>query len=241
MTITTETLRYRADSVDMEATLYRDSAAAAPRAGVLVFPEALGPGQNVHDRARRLAEAGYAALVCDLHGGARLCTDMDEIMALIRELSADPSRTRDRARGALDVLASHPQVDPARIAATGYCFGGTMALELGRSGARLGAIVGFHCGLATIRPDDAANITARVLVCIGAEDPAIPVEQRNAFEAEMRAGHVDWSMHVYGGVVHSFTNERAADMGMPDFARYDAAADNSSWHAMLQLFARTID
>lgn len=240
MTIGTETLYYRGDDVDMEATLYLDDAVGGGLAGVLLFPEALGPGPNVHDRARRLAEAGYAALVCDLHGGARLCEDMAEIMALITELSAQPERTRDRARGALQVLAAHEQVDAARIAATGYCFGGTMALELGRFGAQLAAIVGFHSGLATAAPQDAANIKAKVLVCIGADDPAIPTEQRNAFEAEMRAGGADWSMHLYGGVVHSFTNSGAGAMGMPDFARYDAAADRASWNAMMALFADTI-
>lgn len=240
MTIKTETLHYRGDGIDMEATLYIDDATDGQRAGILLFPEALGPGPNVHNRARRLAEAGCAALVCDLHGAARLCEDMSEIMALIKALSEQPERTRDRARGALDALSAHERVDAARIAATGYCFGGTMALELGRSGAPLRAIIGFHSGLSTAAPRDAANIKAKVLVCIGADDPAIPPEQRAAFETEMRSGGVDWSMHLYGGVVHSFTNPAAADMSMPDFARYDATADRESWAAMMALFAETI-
>lgn len=240
MTIGTETLHYQGDGLAMKATLYVNDAVDGMRGGVLLFPEALGPGPNIHDRARRLAEAGYAALVCDLHGDARLCDDMAEIMALIGELHANPEHLRARTRGALALLAADDRVDAARIAAIGYCFGGTMALELGRSGAQLTAIVGFHSGLATTAPQDAANIKGKVLICIGADDPAIPSEQRSAFEVEMRNGGVDWSMHLYGGVVHSFTNPGAANMGMPDFARYDAAADRASWEAMMALFAQSI-
>lgn len=238
MTITGQTLHYRGDDADMEATLYVDTAWSGRRPGVLVYPEGLGPGPNVHDRARRLVEAGYAALVCDLHGGGRVCSDMTQIRTLLGELHGSPARTRARALGALDLLAADDRVDPNQIAAIGHCFGGTMALELGRSGAAVAAIVGFHSGLSTAAPDDAANIKGKVLVCIGADDPYIPPEQRLAFEAEMRAGKVDWTMHLYGGVAHSFTNPDADAMGMPDVARYDADADRQSWDAMMALFAR---
>ena len=237
MTITGQTFGYRADDVDMQAILYVDAALSGRRPGVLVYPEGLGPGPNVHDRARRLAEAGYAAMVCDLHGGGQLCSDMTKIRSLLGELHNQPERTRARARGALEVLTADDRINPERIAAIGHCFGGTMALELARSGAPLAAIVGFHSGLTTVAPQDAANIEGKVLVCIGADDPYIPPEQRSAFEAEMRAGHVDWTMHLYGGVVHSFTNPEAAAMGMPEVARYDAAADRQSWDAMMALFS----
>jgi dienelactone hydrolase len=89
--------------------------------------------------------------------------------------------------------------------------------------------------------DDAKHIRARVLVCIGADDPAISAEERLAFEQEMRAGGVNWQMHLYGGVVHSFTNEKAAALGQPGFARYDADADARSWRAMRELFAEVLD
>ena len=127
-------------------------------------------------------------------------------------------------------------VDPARVAAIGYCFGGTMSLELARSGVDLKAAIGFHSSLGTARPEDAANITAKVLVCVGADDPMIPVEQRSAFEAEMRAGKVDWRMNLYGGAAHSFTNPNAGQMGMPGI-EYHQLTDERSWRAMLDLFA----
>ena len=103
---------------------------------------------------------------------------------------------------------------PTRLAAIGYCFGGTTALEIGRSGADLKAIVGFHSGLVTVRPQDARNIKGKVLVCIGADDPIIPPEQRAAFENEMKAAGIDWRLQLYGGAGHSFTNPAADSRGM---------------------------
>ncbi len=110
-----------------------------------------------------------------------------------------------------------------------------MSLELARGGADLKAVVGFHAGLATARPEDARNIVGKILVLIGAEDPIIPPEQRLAFEEEMRAGDVDWRMNLYGGAAHSFTNERASALGMPGIA-YHQPTDMRSWRAMLDLF-----
>ena len=133
------------------------------------------------------------------------------------------------------MLLAEPRTDPTRVAAIGYCFGGTMALELARGGTDLKAVVGFHSGLGTARPEDAANITAKILVCIGADDPMIPPEQRSAFEAEMRAAGVDWRMNLYGGAVHSFTNDQASAMGVAGVA-YHAPTDARSWRAMLDLF-----
>ena len=128
-------------------------------------------------------------------------------------------------------------MDAERIAAIGFCFGGTIALELARSGAPVRAVVGFHSDLATAAPlTDARAITGRVLVCIGADDPLILPEQRAAFEGEMRDGGVEWQMQLYGGVVHNFTNPRSASMNMPDAVRYDAYADRHSGSLMQGLF-----
>ena len=111
-----------------------------------------------------------------------------------------------------------------------------MALELGRSGAPLAAIVGFHSGLSTQTPQDAKNIKARVLVCIGANDPSINADQRAAFETEMRDGQVNWQMSLYGNTVHSFTDPDAARIGRPEFAAYGEQADKRSWSEMLTVF-----
>jgi dienelactone hydrolase len=116
-----------------------------------------------------------------------------------------------------------------------------MSLELARSGADIRAVVGFHSGLATVAPkSDARAIKARILVCIGGDDPFIPLEQRAVFEAEMRDAGVDWQINVYGNTVHSFTNPTASNARRPDAVRYSPEADNRSWKAMLDLFAETL-
>lgn len=234
--MTSEILRYEADGLAMESHLYLPADMSTPRPGILVFPEAFGLSEHAKSRAKRLAELGYVALACDLHGEGRLIVGLDKVMAAIDPLRADARPTRARAGGGFVALTARPEVDSSRIASIGYCFGGTMSIELARGGADLRGVVGFHSGLATPAPQDAANIKAKVLVCIGADDPGIPPEQRAAFEEEMRAGKVDWQMHLYGGVVHSFTNPEASKLGMPDFARYDAAADARSWASMIALF-----
>ncbi len=209
------------------------------RPGVLVCHE--GPGLDAHAkrRAEQLAGLGYVAFALDYYGGG-VPVPREEMMNRLGPMLADSSLARAHARHGLEVLLAQPRVDRARVAAIGYCFGGTMALELARDGAELQAVVGFHSGLATGRPEDAAQIVGAVLVCIGAEDPIIPPEQRAAFEAEMRAGNVDWRMNLYGGAAHSFTNDLADLAKMPGVA-YHRPTDDRSWRAMLDLFAEVLD
>ena len=204
------------------------------RPGVLVAHE--GPGQSDHERgvARRLAELGYVAFALDYHGGGERIADRAEMFAALGVLMGDVDLTRALAHAALDQLLAEPRTEPGRIAAIGYCFGGTMSLELARSGADVQAVVGFHAGLATTRPQDARNIRGRVLAIIGSEDPIVPAEQRAAFEAEMRAAGVDWQLHVHGRAEHTFTNPAAAGAGLAGIA-YDADADRRSWAAMVAL------
>ncbi|MEJ0028384.1 MAG: dienelactone hydrolase family protein [Rhizomicrobium sp.] len=235
--MTRETLTYQADGLTMRSELFFEPG-GAPRPGVLVFPEAYGLNRHALERAERLATLGYAALACDLHGDALVVEDLGVSIGMLDALYADPSKTRARAGGGLRALAARPEVDAARIGAIGFCFGGTMGLELARSGAAIKAVVGFHSGLATVAPKtDAKAIKARILVCIGGDDPFIPPEQRATFESEMRDGGVDWQMNVYGNTVHSFTNPTAANAKRPDAVRYNADTDRRSWKAMQDLFA----
>lgn len=235
-----ETLTYQADGLTMRSQLFFEPA-SDPRPGVLVFPEAFGLGEHAISRAERLAALGYVALACDLHGEGRIVDDLQQAIGLLEPLFADPARTRARAAGGFQALAARSEVDSARLASIGFCFGGTMSLELARSGADLKAVVGFHSGLATSAPKtDAKAIKARILVCIGADDPMITPEQRAGFEAEMRDAGVDWQMHLYGKTVHSFTNPQAAKRNMPDAIRYSAEADARSWASLRELFSETL-
>jgi dienelactone hydrolase len=203
------------------------------RPAILVFHEASGLTDHELDSARRLAELGYVAFAADYHGSARPDGDA-EMMARLEYLGTDPARMRAIGRAALEVVAAEPRVDPAKIAAIGYCFGAVMALELARDHADLKAVVGFHPGSADHNPEDSLNITGKVLLCIGSEDPWMPVEQRLALEEELRAAGVDWQVNLYGGARHSFTNPSAAQSPVPEVDYHEASASRS-WQAMLGL------
>src|SRR5215813_9822626 len=227
-------LDYRDGAVTLKGYM-ADEGRPGARPGVVLFPEATGVGDHVMERARRLAALGYVALAADPYGDGKQAKDLPHAIELMTAVRSDVDRWRARARAALDALWAQSGVDRAKVAAIGYCFGGSTALELGMSGAPLSAVVSFHGGLQAPRPEDARNIRAKVLVCHGASDPLIPPEHVAAFEAQMRETKVDWQLCSYGGAVHSFTNPDADKLGNPAFA-YNAAADRRSWAAMISLF-----
>jgi dienelactone hydrolase len=233
-----EEISYEVDDVVMVGLLAFDDYLEGSRPAVLVAHEGPGIDEHVKGRAQRLASLGYCAFALDYLGGGTALYDQEPMMARLTPLMADPAATRRRGFAGLDVLLACPQADPTKVAVIGYCFGGTMALELARAGADIKAVVGFHPGLSS--STDSTNITGSVLVCIGSDDPFTPREARLAFEDEMRdAGVTDWTLEVYGGVGHSFTNIRAGSMGRPGIG-YHAASDRRSWRSMLHLFEDTI-
>ena len=229
---------YEADGREMIGTLVVPDGSEL-RPAVLVAHEGGGLDEHARTIASRVAELGYVAFALDYHGGGERLSDREAINERLTGLIGDPDRTRALARAGLTALLGADGVDAERVAAIGFCFGGTMVLELARDGADLKAVVGFHSGLGTTRPENASNIRAKVLVCIGAEDPLITPDERAAFEAEMRAGGVDWRMNLYGGAVHSFTNPNAHRAGFAGIEYHEPTAVRS-WRAMLDLFAETL-
>ena len=205
--------------------------------GILVAHEGGGMTDHPKDRARMLAGLGYVAFAMDTFGEPihEIARGREILMALM----ADPDELRARASTALDILRNHPNVDPKRLAAIGFCFGGTTVLELARSGGDVACVVGFHSGLTPARRAEPGAIKAKILVCIGADDPIIPPEQRDAFIAEMNDAGCDWHMQLLGGVAHSFTNIEIDAWNLPGF-KYDATADRRSWAAMRELFDETL-
>ena len=230
---------YLDGDVELQGQLVYDDAAAGPRPGVLVFHEWRGPGAYEQSRAEQLAGLGYAAFVADVYGkGVRPVTP-DECRAEATKYRTDRALMRRRARAALDVLKAEEVVDPARMAAIGYCFGGTAVLELARSGADLAGVVPFHGGLDSPTPDDAKNIRAKVLVLHGADDPTMPPESIAAFEDEMRKAAVDWQLVLYGGARHAFSNPAAGNDPTGPVA-YNEKADKRSWKAMKQFLEEVL-
>jgi dienelactone hydrolase len=227
---------YRCDDINLRGYLALDENADRKRPGVLVFHEGLGLGEFAMERARRLAELGYVALAADMFGDRRQASNLQQIATLVGGLRAEPEKLRARGRAALTTLAALPQVDADRLAAIGFCFGGSVVLELAREGADLKAVVSFHGVLATKLPAQAGRVKASVLVCTGADDPLAPPEQLTDFENEMRAGGVkDWQIIAYGNTLHGFTNP-AADGSMMRTAIYNEQADRRSWASMKSLF-----
>ena len=201
--------------------------------GILVIHEGGGLGRHTKERAARLAELGHVAFAMDLFGLAEF--DLERAKAIVQELRADVPRFRTLCKTALQVLVDHPHVDGSRLAAIGYCFGGAAAIELARTGATLAAAVGFHAGILPGTAEDNRAIRAKILLCHGADDPVVPAAQIQAFAADAGEAGLDWQLHLYGGVGHSFTNRDIDAWNLPGF-RYHEEADRRSWAAMLGLF-----
>jgi dienelactone hydrolase len=234
----TQSIEYSVDGKRYVGFLAVDRARTGKRPGVLIAPEGGGLNDINRDRARELATLGYTAFAIDYHGDGMLLESMEQMQARLAVLRADPSIIRSITRAALGVLVEQAETDASRVAAIGYCYGGTAALELARSGADIACTVGFHSGLATTQPEDARNIKGKVLVCIGADDPLIQPPERLAFEQEMRAAKVDWRLYLFGNAVHGFSNPEADRRGIAAL-KYHRPTHERSWRAMRDLFDET--
>lgn len=233
--IRTEKVTYKDGDTVLEGFVVFDGKLAAKRPGVVIIHEWTGIGPYVKKRAEQLAKLGYTAFVADIYGKGNAPKDPSEAGKVSAVYKNDRPLFRKRAQLALDQLAKHKTVDPKRLGAMGYCFGGTGALEMARSGAPLLGVVSFHGGLDTPDARDAKNIKGKVLVLHGADDPYVPPEQVRAFEDEMRSGNVDWQLVKYSNAVHAFTNPEAGTDNSKG-AAYNATADKRSWEAMVDFF-----
>ena len=232
----TQTVAYEHDGVALEGYLAYDDAVAGKRPGVLVVHQWLGLSDNERMRAELLARMGYVAFAADVFGRGVRPADSAAAGTEAGKYYADRALFRGRLAAGLAQLAGHALVDPERLAAIGYCFGGSGALELARSGAALAGVVSFHGGLATPNPGDAANIRGKVLVCHGAMDPYVKPEEVRGFIDAMEAAGADYQLIMYAGAVHSFTQKGAGDDPSRG-AAYNAAADARSWRHMQDFFA----
>jgi dienelactone hydrolase len=213
-----------------------DSAVSGPRPGILVVHDAFGLADHAIAVARRLAALGYAALAIDLWGGRRQFDNLPEIREFMGKFMQDREMWMGRVDAARVVLCAQPEVDAKRLAATGYCFGGTTVLEYARTGGEVGGVVSFHGGLDPLGAEwDTEKTKAKLLVCTGAEDPMIPASSVVAFQENLRKTSIDWEVNCYSGTTHAFTRPDAGKMGVPHLA-YNAQSDRRSWESMCALF-----
>jgi len=233
--IHTETVEYKQGDATLEGFLAYDDSISGKRPGVLVVHQWLGLTDYEKHRAEMLAQLGYVAFCADIYGKGIRPKDVGEAGAQAGKFKGDRALLRARVNAALDELKKNDLVDSKRVAAIGYCFGGTTVIELARSGADLNGVVSFHGGLDSPAPADGKNIRCKVLVLAGADDPFQKPEDLEAFEKEMRDSKVDWQIAFYGGAVHAFTQP---DPGFVNAgAKYNEKADKRSWQAMKDFFA----
>jgi dienelactone hydrolase len=228
--IATERVEYTHGDAVLEGYLAYDAQAAGPQPGVLVVHEWKGMGPYAERRAEQLAGLGYVAFAVDMYGKGVRAKDHTEAAQLAGIYRNDRQLMRGRIRAALDTLRANLRVDTGRIAAIGYCFGGTTVLELARSGADVLGVASFHGGLDTPAPAAPGSVKAKVLVLHGEADKHIPPEQVAKFEDEMKAAGADYELIVYPDAMHSFT---VPDANNPDGGQmYNEAADTASWEAL---------
>lgn len=231
--VKTETAEFTHGGRTFQGRFAWDDSIKGKRPAVLVVHEWYGHGPYVRRRAEELAKLGYLAFAGDMYGKGVYAKTHEEAAKLAGAVRGDRKLMRALGQANLDAMKKHELADGSKLAAMGYCFGGTAVLELARAGADVRGVVSFHGALDT--PEPAASIKAKVLVLHGADDkhvnPALP-----AFEQEMRDAKADWQLVKYGGAVHSFTVPEAGDDPSKGMA-YDAAADRRSWQAMKDFFS----
>ncbi|MFT3692744.1 MAG: dienelactone hydrolase family protein [Kofleriaceae bacterium] len=228
-------VEYKLGDVTMEGYMAWDDAVKGKRPGVLVVHAWMGLDDNARKRADMLAGLGYVAFAADIYGKGVRPKSPDEAGKLAGQYKKDRKLLRDRVNAGFAEMLKQPNVDAARTAAIGFCFGGTTVLELARSGTQLAGVVTFHGGLDSPAPADAKNIKSKILVLHGAADPHEQPADFTAFQKELSDAKVDWQLISYGGAVHCFTDQSAGTDTSKGCA-YDPVADARSWGAMRAFF-----
>ena len=228
---------YEDAGVKLEGIHVYDDSVSGPRPAVLVIHQWMGITDHEKQRARMLAELGYNVLAADIYGAGVRPASPAEAGKEAGKYKKDRSLLRSRLQAGLAVLRNDERTEPGKIAAIGFCFGGTAVLELARAGTDIAGVVSFHGGLDAAQGMAAkkGGIPAKVLVLHGAVDPYVPADQVAAFEMEMNEAAADWHLVAYGSAVHAFTQRGAGDDPSKG-AAYHEAADRRSWIAMKAFF-----
>lgn len=222
---------YKGGGVTMKGYLAWDDKIKGKRPGVLVVHEWWGHNDYSRRRAMMLAEMGYTALAVDMYGDGKTAQHPDDAGKFSGEVGKNKPAAKARFDAARKLLQKDKTVDPGKIAAIGYCFGGSVVLDMARMGEPLAAVASFHGGLATDTPAQAGKVKAKIAVFTGADDPMAPQSQVDGFRQEMDKAKVNYKVVSYPGVKHSFTNPAADEygkkFGLP--LAYNAEADKDSW------------
>jgi len=238
-----EPVTYQDGETIMKGFVVYDDAVPGKRPGIVMVHEWWGITKHIHTEAQNFAQQGYTAFIADMYGDAKTPDNPKDAGALAGSVMNDPKVMEARFKGAQNQLARHPSVDPTRIGAVGYCFGGAVALNMARAGTDLAAVAGFHATLGPNTPAPApGTVKAKILVLNGADDPFVKREEYEVFKKDLDAAKADYRVIEYPGAVHAFTNPEATELGqkfnLP--LRYDAQADRESKAEALKFFAANL-
>ncbi len=233
-----KTIEYKKGSDTFEGLLVTPEKVGPKTPGVLLIHNWMGVSEETKKQAERYAHLGYVVFAADIYGKGKAPKSVDEASKLAGKFKGDRKLFREHLNTGLSELKKQSNVDASKLAAIGFCFGGTGVIELARSGADVKGVISFHGDLDSPTPADGKNIKAKLVAFAGADDPFQKAENLSAFEAEMRDSKVDWQLVKFGGAVHSFT-ERAAGNDNSKGAAYNEKADERSF-ADAQLFLREV-
>jgi dienelactone hydrolase len=230
---------YSDGTTTMKGFVVYDDAAKAKQPGIIMVHEWWGITPHIHNEARKFAQQGYTAFIADMYGDAKTADNPKDAGALSSSVMKNPATMESRFKAARQELAKQASVNPQRIGAVGYCFGGAVVLNMARAGADLAAVAGFHASLGLNTPAPApGTVKAKVLILNGADDPFVKREQYDALKKDFDAAKADYRIVEYPGAVHAFTNPEATALGkqfnLP--LKYDAKADQEAKAEAAKLF-----
>src|SRR5262245_16412642 len=233
--VVTKTIDYEYDGAKLKGFLAYDDSTSEKRPGVLVVHEWWGLNDYAKDRCKKLAELGYVAFAVDMYGDGKSVEHPDDARKMATAVRQNLKTWRGRAEAGLKQLTSQPNIDAAKVAAIGYCFGGSTCLQLAYSGADLKAVATFHAALPTPTPEEAKAVKAKLYIAHGGDDSFVPEKSVAALKEALDMAKVSYKFESFPGVVHSFTVPGADKIGMKGM-KYDKAADEKSWKEMQALF-----
>ena len=242
ISIQTREIQYNAADGQRLVGYFEAPSSQTPHAGIIVAPEWWGRNEYTEQRARELAEHGYAALAIDMYGDKKVTTDAKQAYEWMMQTFADADTIVNRAKAGLDTLAAQPEVNPTQLAAIGFCYGGKVVLDLARSGAPLKAVATFHATLAPKAPAVEGQIQGEILVLHGELDSMVTLDDVASFREEMHAAKVDHEVIIFEDAKHGFSNpladERAKANGVD--LGYNPEAERQGLDAMYDLLERNL-
>ena len=224
--IKTQWIDYKQGDTPLRGYLAYDDSIAGKRPGVLLVHRYDGMSELTLQNAELYARQGYVVFAADIYGRDVHLKTVPEFQAQSAIYNKDRPLMRARAQAGFEALRDNPMVDPAKIAVVGYCFGGTVAIELAETGAPVVGTVTIHGSFRDFTPGAAKNITGRVLLLHGADDPIAPMTEVELLINELKAAKVNWELNLYSGTAHGFSapknpaEERANEESKAAAARF---------------------